>query len=128
MKLWITTRNLSSSTNYNRAIPSHTLLTKHRRRIRYSKTHLSRRKLWMTTTNTPRKRSLSILRMHLPAHCTKRILRIIQLHAYTISRCSSPIPNYSNSLFRIRTTMRTNIILRGNQNYKPIISNPLCRK
>ncbi|GFG29950.1 hypothetical protein Cfor_05466, partial [Coptotermes formosanus] len=45
-----------------------------------------------------------------------------------ISRSSNPIPNNSNSIHRICTSMRTNIILRNNCNHKPTISNPIRRK
>jgi len=128
MKLWITTRNLPNSTNCDRAIPSHTLLPKHRHRLQKSKTYLPRRKLRLTPTNTTRQRSIPILRLHLPTYRTKHILWIIQLHTHMVCRSSNPIPNHSNSVYRLRTTMRTNIILRCNSNYKPTISHPLCRK
>ncbi len=58
-------------------VASYTLLPKHRHSIQQSQTHLPRRKLRMTTTNPTRKRSISILRLHLPTHRTKHILRII---------------------------------------------------
>jgi hypothetical protein len=128
MKLWITTRNLFSSTNRNRVIPSHTLLSKHRHRFQKSKTHLSRRKLRLTTTNLTRKWGLPILCLYLPTHRTKHILWILQLHTHLICRSSNPILNYSNSVYRIRPTMRTNIVLRSNSNYKPTIRHSLRRE
>lgn len=127
MKLWITTRTLPSNTNCNRTIPSNTLLPKYRNSIQKSKTYLPRRKLWMTATNTTCKRSLIILRVHLPTYRTGYILWIIQLHTYMISRCSNSIPNYSNSIYRICSTLRTNIILRCDSNYKLALSNPIRR-
>ena len=84
MKLWITLRNLPSSTNCNRTILSNTLLPKHSHSIRQSKTYLSRRKLWMTPTNTPRKWSIAILRMYLSTHRPKYILWAVQLHTHLI--------------------------------------------
>lgn len=128
MKLWITTRTLSSDTNRDRTIPSNTLLPKRRNSIQKSKTHLSRRKLWMTTTNPTRKRSLTILHLYLPTYRTRYILWILQLHPYLICRCSNSISNYSNSICRVRTTLGANIILRCNSNYKSPFSNPICRK
>lgn len=89
---------------------------------------MPRRKLWMAPTNTTCKRRIIILHLHLPAHRTKYILWIIQLHTHMIRRSSNPILNHSNSIYRICITMGTNIILRSNCNYKPIISNPLHRK
>jgi len=128
MKLWITIRNLCSSTNCDRIIPSYTLLPKHRHCLQKSKTHLLRRKLWLTTTNSTCKWSIPILRLHLPTHRTKYILQIIQLHTHMICGGSNPILNYSNSIYRLCPTVRTNIILRCNGNYKPLISNHLYRK
>ena len=127
MKLRVTPRNLPSSTNRNRVILSHTLLPKCSYSILQSKTHLSRRKLRMTPTNTTLKWGVIILRMHLHAHRTKFILRIIQLHTHVINRCSIFIPHYSNSIYRICITLRTDIILRSNCNYNPPIRNPICR-
>lgn len=128
MKLWITPRTLPSNTNCNRTIPSNTLLPKCRNSIQKSKTHLSRCKLWMTTTNSTRKWSLIILHLHLPAHRTRYILWILQLHTHMICGCSNPIPNHSNSICRVCPTLGANIILRCNSNYKPPFSNPICRK
>jgi hypothetical protein len=82
----------------------------------------------MTITNTTRKRRLTIFHLYLPTHRTEPILWILQLHAHLIHRSSNPILNNSNSIHRIRTTLRTNIILRCNSNYKPPISNSLCRE
>lgn len=89
---------------------------------------MPRRKLRMTITNTTRKRSLTILRLHLPTYRARYILRVIQLHTHMISRRSNSIPNYSNSIYRVCTTLRANIILRCNSNYKSTLSNPICRK
>lgn len=127
MKLRITTRNLPGSTNCNRVIPSNTLLPKRRNRIQKSKTYLPRCKLWMTITNTTCQRRVPILRMYLFTHWTKYILWIIQLYTHMISGSRNPNLNLRNSLSRICTTMRTNIILRCNCNYKLIISNSIRR-
>ena len=121
-------RNLSSSTNRNRIIPSHTLLLKCHYSIRQSKTHLSRCKLQMTSTNTTCKWSLIIFRLHLPTHRTELILWVTQLHTHMVNWCSNSIPNHSNSIYRICPTMRTNIILRSNCNYKSPIRNSIRRR
>ena len=89
---------------------------------------MSRRKLRMTTTNAPCKWSLTIFCLHLLTHRAKPILWIIQLHTHMIRRRSNSIPNYSNSIYRICPTMRTNSILRCNRNYKPSISISICGK
>ena len=82
----------------------------------------------MTPTNTPRKRGITILHLNLSTHWTKYILRIIQLYTHMVCRGSNSILNYNNSIYRICLIMRTDIILRSNCNYKPIIINPLYRK
>ena len=56
------------------------------------------------------------------------VLRIIQLYKNMVRRGSNSILNHSNIIYRICPTMRTNIILRCNCNYKPIISNSIYRK
>jgi hypothetical protein len=45
-----------------------------------------------------------------------------------ISRSSNPIPNHTNSTHRIWPTVRTNIILRNNCNYRSTISNSIQGK
>jgi hypothetical protein len=103
------------------------LVTTHWHRIQYNRTYLSRRKLWMPTTHTTCKRCITIFRLHLPTYLTKLRLRIIH-HTRLICRCSNPILNHGNRIYRIRPTLRTNIILTCNSNYKPSISNSICRK
>ena len=44
-----------------------------------------------------------------------------------ISRSPTPSPNHSSRIPRIRSTMRTNIILRSNCNYQSTISSTLHR-
>nr|AGM32857.1 hypothetical protein [Coptotermes formosanus] len=66
--------------------------------------------------------------MYLHTHRTKHILWIIQICTHMIRRSSNSIPNYSDSLYRICTSMRTNIILRSNSNYKSTISSTIHRK
>jgi len=128
MKPLITIGSLPSNTKRNWTIPSHTLLPKYRNYIQETKTYFPRRKQRMTTTNTPRKRSLTILRLHLPTHWTKYTLRIIQLHTYVVRRSGNPIPDHSSSIYKICSTVGTNIILRCNCNYKSSVSNPIRRK
>jgi hypothetical protein len=98
--------------------------SKHRHSIQKSKTHLSRCKLWLTTTNSTCKWGLIVLCLHLLTHRTKPVQRIIQLYTHLI--CNS-ILNHRNSIYRICPTMRTNIFLRGYRNYKLPISNSICR-
>ncbi len=43
-------------------------------------------------------------------------------------RSCSPASSNNNCLCRLRPSLRTNVILRGNRHYKPPVSRPLCRK
>jgi hypothetical protein len=81
----------------------------------------------MDPTNPPRERSITILHLHLHTHRTKHILQVLHANSHVINRSINSIHNYSNSFHRLCPTMRANIILRGNSNYKSTISNPIRR-
>jgi hypothetical protein len=61
----------------NRIISSDAQLPKHQYRLPHSQTYFSRPKLWVTTTNTTRQRSLPILRMYLHTNWKKILLWIM---------------------------------------------------
>src|SRR5258705_3804441 len=128
MKLRIAPRTMSYCSNPNRTIPSHTLHFTHRHSLHQSSTHLPRRKQRMTNPNTPRQRGINVLRMSLPTHRTGNILLILPIHR-NMKHWSDPIPpSNNNSIHRIRTPLRANVILGGNSNHKPTISSALPRK
>uniref|UniRef100_A0A8C3YPR6 Uncharacterized protein n=1 Tax=Catagonus wagneri TaxID=51154 RepID=A0A8C3YPR6_9CETA len=125
MKLWISSSNLPSTTNPNRPILSHTLYIRHNYRLLISNPYLPRHKLRMNNPLLTCKRNIHIL--HLPFHPRRprTVLRILFIPRDMKHRSYSPTNSNSNCLYRICTTMRANIFLRGNSHYKPFISNPI---
>ena len=83
---------------------------------------------WQLRTPHANGASLFFVCIYVFTHRAKFIVRIIQVHKHVVSRGSNPILNHSNSIHRIRITMRKNIILRCNFNYKPSSCIPVRRK
>lgn len=127
MKFRLPSRPLPNHPNPNRIIPSHTLHIRHSNSILISSTHLSRRKLRLTYPIYARQRGLYILHLPIPPRRTRRVLRLIQYNRNMKHRNRTTIRCYSNSIHRLRTSMRTNIILRCHSNYKPTISHSIRR-
>lgn len=108
--------------NSNRIIPRYTLCPKYRNSILLRSTYFTRRKLWMNYSLYPRQRSLYIFPFYLLTHRTWHLLRILCTFRNLKPR-SNPIHSYySYSLHRIRTSMRTNKILRCNSNHQSFLS------
>lgn len=81
----------------------------------------------MTNSESSRKRSFLILHLYLSPHWTRTLLWLLPLQRNLKYRSiPSTLPN-SNCLRRIRSPLRTNIILRGNRYHQPILSHPLHR-
>lgn len=113
------------SPNYHRPIPSNTLHIRHFNSILISYPHLPRRKLRLTNPILTRQRSFNILYLPIPSCRARDILRILYFPRNMKHWSSPTICSHSNCIHRLCTPMRTNIILRGHSNYKPIISHPL---
>lgn len=128
MKLRIPPRNLLDPTDPNRPILSYTLHPRHNHSLFISHTHLPRCKLWLNHPIHTRKWSLHILHLPIHTHRTRTILRLLHIYRNMKHRHYPPIHHYSHSIHRLRTAMRTNIILRSNRHYQPTISSPLCRR
>lgn len=127
MKLWVTTRHLLNYTNYHRLTTSHALHSRHLPSLQLSRPHMPKCPIWLTNPQPPCKRSLNILHLHLPPHWPRVLLRLVSKQRNLKHRSySTPNPN-SNCLRRLRTSLRTNVILRGYSNHQPILSNPLHR-
>ena len=127
MKFWLSSRYMLSSSNRNRTIFSDTLHSKRRFSILKSSSHLPRRKLWVTPTNSPRQWRFLFLYLLIWTHRTRNLLRIILIYAHLISWGNYSISHHSNSFSRIRTSLGTNIILRGHCNHQPNVCNSICR-
>lgn len=125
MKLRVSTGYLLNYSNCYRSSASHTLHSRHQPSFLLCSPYMPRRTIRLTNPQPPRKRSLLLLHLHLPTHRPRNLLRIIPKQR-NLKHRSNPPPNpHSNCLRRLRTAMRTNVLLRSYSNYKPILSNPL---
>uniref|UniRef100_A0A8C9HT52 Uncharacterized protein n=1 Tax=Piliocolobus tephrosceles TaxID=591936 RepID=A0A8C9HT52_9PRIM len=104
-----------------------TLLTRHLLCLLLNRTYHSRCKLWLNYPLSPRQRRLYVLHLPIPTRRPRLILRLISSPRNLKHRRRTPIHNHGNSLHRLHTPMRTNIILRCHSNYKPTIINPIDR-
>uniref|UniRef100_A0A8C9EZQ4 Uncharacterized protein n=1 Tax=Pavo cristatus TaxID=9049 RepID=A0A8C9EZQ4_PAVCR len=89
--------------------------------------HMSKRTIRLTHPKSSCKRSFILLHLHLPPHWTRPILRLLLIQRNLKHRSNPPPHAHSNRLRRLRTPMRSNIILRSNCYHKFILSNPLYR-
>lgn len=108
--------------NCYRPIPSNTLHIRYFNSILISYSHLPRRKLRLINPIFTRQRGLNILHLLIPSRRTRNILRILHFPRNMKYRSCPSICSHSNRIYRLCSSMRTNIILRGHRNHKPIIS------
>lgn len=127
MKLWLTLRNLSRHPNPNRTILSDTLYLRHSNRFPIRHTHLPRRQLRLSSTLPTRQRSIHILYLLIPTRRPRPLLRILYFHRNLKRRYPASFCCNSNSLHRLCTPMRPNILLRGYRHHQSTLSNPLHR-
>ncbi|SGA27231.1 Uncharacterised protein [Mycoplasmopsis arginini] len=127
MKLRLTPRILPNFTDHHRPVLSNTLLTRHLFCLLFNRTYHPRRKPRLNHSLPPRQRRLHIFHLPLPTRRPRPLLWLIPSPKNLKHWHYTSIPNYSNSLYRLRTPMGPNIILGGNSNHKPIISNPIHR-
>ena len=125
MKLWVPSRSLPNSPNHYRSFLSQTLHIRYNNSLFISNTHLSRRKLRVTNPIYTRKRSLNIFYLLIPSCRTRLILWIIYIYRNLKHWSTSTVRSHSHSIYRLRPSMRTNIILRCHSYYKPPISHPI---
>ena len=117
--------SLPNSPNHYRSFLSHTLHIRYNNSLFISNTHLSRRKLRVTNPIYTRKRSLNIFYLLIPSCRTRLILWIIYIYRNLKHWSTSTVRSHSHSIYRLRPSMRTNIILRCHSYYKPPISHPI---
>lgn len=113
------------NSNHYRPVLSNTLYIRHRNSILISYPHLSRCELWLINSISTCQRSFNIFYLPIPSRRTRNVLRILHLSRNMKYWNHSAIRSYSNRIHRLCASMRTNILLRSNSNYKPIISYPL---
>lgn len=127
MKLRLPSRHLPHHTNRHRTATSHTLHSRHHPSLLLRSPHMPKRPIRMTNSKPPCKWSLFLLHLHLPAHRTRPLLRFIPKQRDLKHRSYPPSNPHSNCFRRLRSPMRTNIILRCHSNYQSILSHPLHR-
>uniref|UniRef100_A0A8C3U2B8 Uncharacterized protein n=1 Tax=Catharus ustulatus TaxID=91951 RepID=A0A8C3U2B8_CATUS len=125
MKFWISIGHLPCHTNRHRPASSHTLHSRYFPSLQLSRPHVSKCPIRLINPKPTRKRSLILLHLHLPPHRPRILLRLVPKQRNLKHRSYPPPSPYSNRLRRLRTSLRTNIILRSYSNYQPILSNPL---
>lgn len=128
MKLWVSPRPLSSRPNLNRTISSNTLHRKRRNSLLIRCSHLPRRKLWVTNSQYTRQRRLLLLYLPLPTHRTRPVLRLLPLYGNLKHRSCTFPPSNNHRLRRLRSPLRTNILLRRHCHYKLNVCCTLCRQ
>ena len=125
MELWLPPRALFSLPNPHRTFPSYTLYFRHRHSLLIRGTHLPGRKLRMTYPKYTRQRRFLLFHLHLPSHWPGTLLRVILIQR-DVKHRSYPSPTSNNdSIRRLCSSLRTNILLRCNRYYKPSLSRPI---
>lgn len=125
MKLRVTSWPYLGHTNHNRNFTHHALLNRCYFCFQLTYSHYPRRKLRMAPTKHPCKRGISILYPNLPTYCSRPILWFLPLQKNMICRHPALTYNNSNSVHRLRSSLRTNIILSRYSHYKHNIHHPL---
>jgi len=128
MKHRVLTRN---SFNYTNHFRTNSFYKIHRRNIScllFNSHNYARHGLRMSHPNTSHKRCILIFRSNLHTHSAWNLFLFPFKQTKSMSIRSNINTSYnSNCLLRIRTTVRTNIILRGYCNYRSSINHPSCR-
>lgn len=127
MKLRIPARRLPDHTNSNGPPTGHALHCRYLPSLLLGGQHMPKRPVRLAYPQPTRQRRLLLLYLHLPAHRTGPLLRLLPPQRNLKHRSNSPANPHSNSLRRLRPAMRTDIILRGHRNHQPILSPPIHR-
>lgn len=122
MKLRVSPLPLPHYSNRHRHLPCHALHRPRRHGLLIPRTHLSRRKLRMTHPIHSRKWGIFLLHLPLFAHRARPLLRLIPLPSHMKHWRCDPPPTNNNCLRGLRSSLRSNILLRGYCHYQP----PLC--
>uniref|UniRef100_A0A5F9CD40 Uncharacterized protein n=1 Tax=Oryctolagus cuniculus TaxID=9986 RepID=A0A5F9CD40_RABIT len=97
----------------------------HNNSILIGNSYLPRHKPWLTYSISPCQWSIDVFYLPLYTHRPWNLLWLINISRNLKHRHYSIILRNSNSIHRLCSPMRPNIILRGNSNYQPLISHPL---
>lgn len=127
MELWLTPFYLLTNTDPNRPLPCYTLFPRCLFSLLLSRPYLPGCKLRLGYSECARQRSLILLHLYLHAHCPRTILWFFPIQGdMKRRRCPSPIGN-SNRIRWVRSSLRTNVVLRCYRYYQSFIRYSLCR-
>lgn len=127
MKLRISSRYLLNYPNCHRTILSYTLHCRHNNSILISISYLPRRKLRLTYPLHTCQWGLNILYLPFHSYRTRYLLRILYLYRNMKHRSNPFIHCNSYCIYRLRPSMRTNILLRSHSHYQSSLSNSIYR-
>lgn len=114
--------------NLDRPFLSYALHLRHFNRILFSKPHLPRCKLWLTDPKFTRQRRIILFYLHLHTHRPRSVLRVISLQRDLKYWCYPISARHNDRFRRLRSTLRSNIILGRHSNYQSTLSGPLYRR
>lgn len=116
-------------TNYHRIIFIYKLCTIYRDSFRLSNPYYTRHRQRLNDAVPTYKRGIIILHLNIRSHPTRNVLQLTYKIPNSVRiRYYSVISHNRGSLYGVRITMRTNIILGSHSNYKYNFSYPLCRQ
>lgn len=81
----------------------------------------------MSSPLPPRQRSIHILYLPIHSRRPRAIPWILHIPRNMKHRHPTPLHHHSHGIYRLRITMRTDILLRSNRHHQPPISHPLHR-
>ena len=95
--------------------------------ILINKTHLPRCKIRMTPPKNPRQHRILLFLVYVLSHRPRNILRLLYKKGNLKSGRYTFTSDYVNRLRGLRTTLRSNVFLRGHSNNQPYIRSPIHR-
>lgn len=125
MKLWLLTRPLFDYPDPYRSLSSHALHRRHRNGLFIRGPYLPGRELRLTHPQPSRQRCILLFHLHLYAHWTGPVLRLLPIQRNMKHWGGSAAVGYNNRLCWVRPALGTDVILRCHRNYKPIVRSAL---
>uniref|UniRef100_A0A671E5N1 Uncharacterized protein n=1 Tax=Rhinolophus ferrumequinum TaxID=59479 RepID=A0A671E5N1_RHIFE len=104
-----------------------TLYIRYRHSLPLRNPHLPRRQLRLSPALPPRQRGLHILYLPVPTRRTRNLLRLLHILRNMKHWNHPPLRRHSHSIHRLRTPMRSNVLLRSNSYHKPSLSHSIRR-
>jgi len=127
MKLWISARSMSYNSNCNRSVPSNTFHLRYLHGFQQNRTHYTKCKQRVNHSTNSYKWSFDIFFLFIPSHISRNILHFLLFDTNMNNWSNLNNTSNRNCLYRLRSTMGTNIFLGCNSYYKPFIRHSVCR-